>query len=71
MARQRVEQAASLPAPDGSPADVQADAAGAAPAVSTVPMRRDPGTKPLPHAIDVHPSEVANYQRAGWQLLTE
>ncbi|RTL09104.1 MAG: hypothetical protein EKK62_03975 [Acidimicrobiia bacterium] len=65
MARQRIEQAASLPA---SPADAHAGAAGAATAVATVRMRRDPGTNPEPHAIDVHPDEVTNYQRAGWQL---
>lgn len=35
---------------------------------ATVRMHREPATNAPPYSADVHPDEVANYQRAGWQL---
>ena len=36
--------------------------------VKTVPMQRDPEQFPPPHKADVHPDEVANWQKTGWVL---
>jgi hypothetical protein len=34
-------------------------------------MTRDPATNPPPHAVDVHPAEMANYALGGYQLAKD
>jgi hypothetical protein len=34
-------------------------------------MRRDTSTNPAPHEATVHPSEVANWQKYGWEIVKE
>lgn len=39
--------------------------------IKYVKMTRDPEQYPAPHEANVHPKEVSNFARGGWEIPTE
>lgn len=39
--------------------------------IKFVKMVRDPDQYPAPHEAQVHPKEVSNFARGGWEIASE